>query len=494
MPEMPETAADKPPFESIAEVRRRLHDREITAAEVCDAYIASATARRDLNVYITETFDHARAQAAAADARIEKGAALPLDGIPLAVKDNFCTQGIRTTAGSRILENFVPTYESTITRRLAEAGAVMIGKANLDEFAMGSSTETSHYGPTKNPVGEALGLAGLVPGGSSGGSAAAIAGGLALGAIGSDTGGSIRQPASFCGIVGMKPTYGACSRWGIVAYASSLDQAGAFGNTVADVAILLDAMIAPDAADSTSIPDFKPELEAAAAAPRGKLRVGIVKDLMEGETTPEARLVWDRIIALAGDLDVEVREISLPHFAYALPAYYVIALSEASSNLSRYDGVRYGHRAGQFADLTEMYERTRAEGFGMEVKRRILMGTFSLSSGYYDQYYQKALKVRRLVADDFAAAFADCDVILSPTAPTGAFAVGAHGGDPVAMYLEDAFTVPVNLAGLPALSLPACSDARGMPLGIQVIGPQRGDATVIEAAALIEAAVKGRRE
>ncbi len=484
-------SSDHPSAPTIAEARRKLRDRELSAAELCEHYIARAIEHRDLNVYLTETFDRAREQAAASDARLAAGEARALDGIPLAVKDNYCTEGIRTTAGSRILDNFVPTYESTITRRLFDAGGVLIGKANLDEFAMGSSTETSHYGPTKNPVGESLGLDNLSPGGSSGGSAAAVAGGLALGAIGSDTGGSIRQPASFCGIVGMKPTYGACSRWGIVAYASSLDQAGAFGHTVEDVAIVLDQMIGHDAADSTSIPDFSPNLEAAAKEPGDKLRLGVVKDLIDGETTAEARAVWDKILDIAKSLNADVHEINLPNFSHALPAYYVIALSEASSNLSRYDGARYGHRAAQFADLTEMYERTRAEGFGAEVKRRILMGTFSLSSGYYDQYYQKARKVRRLVADDFQAAFAHCDVILSPTAPTGAFEIGAHGGDPVAMYLEDAFTVPVNLAGLPALSLPACTDDRGMPLGIQVIGPQLGDAAVVEAGARIEAALRG---
>ncbi len=475
---------------TLAAARQRLRDGDLTAGDLFEQIKSRAMAARDLNVFITETFDKGAAQAAAADHRIAAGKPRALDGIALAIKDNFCTDGILTTAGSRILENFVPTYESTITERLFGAGAVCVGKTNLDEFAMGSSTENSHFGVTKNPVGEALGLTGLVPGGSSGGSAAAVAAGLALGAIGSDTGGSIRQPASFCGIVGMKPTYGACSRWGIAAYGSSLDQAGGFARTVEDVAILLDVMIGHDPKDSTSIKDFAPALETAANTPRDGMRIGVVKELITGETTPEARIVWDTILGVAGRLNADLREINLPHFASALPAYYVIALSEASSNLSRYDGVRYGHRAKQFADLIDMYERTRAEGFGAEVKRRILMGTFSLSSGYYDQYYQKALKVRRLVANDFEAAFADCDVILSPTTPTGAFAVGAHMDDPVAMYLEDVLTVPVNLAGLPGLSLPGAKDSRGMPLGIQVIGPQRGDAVVVQAAAMIEAALK----
>jgi len=479
---------DEPRVGSIAEAREQLANGGLTAAGLLDDYIARTKAQRDLNVFISETFELVQAQAEAADARLAAGRPKALDGIPIAVKDNFCTEGVLTTAGSKILENFVPAYESAVTERLFGAGALCVGKANLDEFAMGSSTETSYFGPTKNPLGEALGLANLVPGGSSGGSAAAVAANLALGAIGTDTGGSIRQPASFCGIVGMKPTYGACSRWGIAAYASSLDQAGAFGKSVSDVAILLDTMIGHDARDSTSIPDFKPSLEQAVRKPKDKLRIGVIKDLIEGETTPQARTVWDEILDVAQTLSAEVREISLPHFSYALPAYYVIALSEASSNLARYDGVRYGYRAKNFANLSEMYERTRAEGLGAEVKRRILMGTFSLSSGYYDQYYQKALKVRRLVVNDFQAAFETCDVILLPTAPTGAFEAGSHGADPVAMYLEDAFTVPVNLAGLPALSLPGAKDDRGMPLGIQVIGPQKGDAAVVQAAAMIEQA------
>ena len=476
-------------YVTLAELRRRLHAGEVSAKEVLAGATKQANTKRDLNIFITQTSDLAADQAEAADKRIAANEPRALDGIPLAVKDNFCTNGVLTTAGSHILGNFVPTYDSTITERLFAAGAVCVGKANLDEFAMGSSTENSHFGPSKNPVGEDLGLPNLAPGGSSGGSAAAVAAGIVPGAIGTDTGGSIRQPASFCGIVGMKPTYGACSRWGIAAYASSLDQAGAFGQTVEDVAIVLDAMIGYDQKDSTSLADFKPALEQAAKSPRDKLQIGVIKELIDGDATPEARSVWDKILATADTLGAEVREIKLPRFSHALPAYYVIALSEASSNLSRYDGVRYGHRASQFADLTEMYERTRAEGFGAEVKRRILMGTFSLSSGYYDQYFQKALKVRRLVSNDFAAAFEQCDVILSPTTPTGAFEIGSHEDDPIAMYLEDALTVPVNLAGLPGLSLPAAVDDRGMPLGMQVIGPQKGDATVVQVASMIEAAL-----
>ncbi|MEO1610241.1 MAG: Asp-tRNA(Asn)/Glu-tRNA(Gln) amidotransferase subunit GatA [Pseudomonadota bacterium] len=490
MSQQSEEYTGKPLACSLADARDRLAAGEFSATELLDDYVARAAMQRNLNVFITETFDLARAQAGAADARIKAGSARTLEGIPIAIKDNFCTRDILTTAGSKILSNFVPTYESAVTERLFGAGAVCVGKANLDEFAMGSSTETSYFGPVRNPVGEALGLAGLVPGGSSGGSAASVAADLAIAAIGTDTGGSIRQPASFCGIVGMKPTYGACSRRGIVAYASSLDQAGAFGKSVLDVALLLDTMIGHDERDTTSIPDYKPNLEKAAVSGRDSIRLGVIKELIEGETTPQARMIWDKIIDVAGMLSADVREISMPHFSYALPAYYVIALSEASSNLARYDGVRYGYRARDFADLNGMYERTRAEGFGAEVKRRILMGTFSLSSGYYDQYYQKALKMRRLVANDFSAAFENCDVILSPTTPTGAFAAGSHLDDPVAMYLEDAFTVPVNLAGLPALSLPGAKDERGMPLGIQVIGPQKGDACVVQIAAMIEKILK----
>ncbi|NQX79642.1 MAG: Asp-tRNA(Asn)/Glu-tRNA(Gln) amidotransferase subunit GatA, partial [Hyphomicrobiaceae bacterium] len=400
--------------------------------------------------------------------------------------DNFCTKGVLTTAGSRILKNFVPPYESVVTEQLFNSGIVCVGKTNLDEFAMGSSTETSYFGPTKNPIGEKLGLVNLTPGGSSGGSAAAVAANFVLGAIGTDTGGSIRQPASYCGIVGMKPTYGACSRWGIVAYASSLDQAGAFGNSVKDVAILLDSMIGYDSKDSTSIPNFTPCLEQAAETNLDQLRIGVISELVAGKATADICKIWDKIQDISSMLSAEIVEISMPYISYALPAYYVIALSEASSNLARYDGVRYGYRAKNFSDLTEMYAHTRAEGFGAEVKKRILMGTFSLSSGYYDQFYQKALKVRQLVSNNFRDAFDKCDVILSPTTPTGAFALGTHESDPVSMYQEDIFTVPINLAGLPALSLPGAKDSRGMPLGIQVIGPQKGDASVVRVAATIE--------
>ncbi|MEN2494389.1 MAG: Glutamyl-tRNA(Gln) amidotransferase subunit A [Hyphomicrobiaceae bacterium hypho_1] len=477
------------PVNSIAQARNKLICGDLTASMLLEHCLTLSKTSSDLNVFITETFGTAQKKAELADVNLIDGKAAALNGIPIAVKDNFCTKGVLTTAGSKTLENFVPTYESGVSERLFDAGAICIGKTNLDEFAMGSSTETSYFGPTKNPFGLKLNMPNLTPGGSSGGSAAAVAANLVLGAIGTDTGGSIRQPASFCGIVGMKPTYGACSRWGIIAYASSLDQAGAFGKSVNDVAALLDIMIGHDQRDSTSIPNFQPGLEQAVKTPLHSLRIGVINQLVASKATEETRTIWNKIQHLSKVLSADVREVNLPHFSYALPAYYIIALSEASSNLARYDGVRYGHRTKNFSELTEMYENTRSEGFGAEVKQRILLGTFSLSSGYYDQFYQKALKIRRLVANDFQAAFENCDVILSPTTPTGAFELGSHESDPVSMYLEDAFTVPINLAGLPALSLPGGRDSRGMPLGIQVIGPRKGDATVVQVAAMIEKAL-----
>ncbi len=369
---------------------------------------------------------------------------------------------------------------------------MFVGKANMDEFAMGSSTESSHFGPTLNPRGKALGLDNLSPGGSSGGSAAAVAAGIVPVSIGTDTGGSIRQPASFCGVVGMKPTYGLCSRWGIIADASLLDQAGSFGRTVRDVAMMLDAMAGADARDTTSIEGVRVAFEAALEEGERPRRVAIPRELRQESARDDAGRVWELAEELAAEIGVELVEVSMPHLRHALPAYYIIALSEASSNLARYDGVRYGYRAEGVRNITDLYERTRSEGFGREVQRRILMGTFSLSAGYYDQYYNQALKVRRLIAEEFARAFEQADVMLMPTAPGGAFEIGAHGGDPVKMYLEDIFTVPVNLAGLPALSLPVAKDGRGMPLGLQVIGPRLGDAAVLRMARALEEALGGR--
>lgn len=479
---------------SIPEFRRLLRTREVSAVETVTALLDDMRAKRELNIFITETHDKALNQARDADKRLAAGVPRALDGIPIAVKDNFCTKGIKTTAGSKMLavsrkseDGFVPTYESSVTQRLLDAGAVILGKTNMDEFAMGSSTETSYFGPTINPVGVRLGFDNLVPGGSSGGSAAAIAAGLAVGAIGTDTGGSIRQPASFCGVVGMKPSYGVCSRWGIIAYASSLDQAGAFGKSVRDVAAILDVIGGEDQKDATSVSSLSLRYEAALAQPQKKLRIGFPREIMRLKATADVESVWTAGQKIAQQLGAEVVDVSIPSLGYALPAYYIIALSEASSNLSRYDGIRYGYRANAPKDIIDLYERTRAEGFGEEVKRRIILGTYSLSAGYYDAYYLRALKVRRILADEFSAVFQKVDAMFMPATPTGAFEIGAHEGDPVQMYLEDVFTVPVNLAGLPAISVPVSRDCRGMPLGLQVIGPQLGDEKVVQVAAAIEA-------
>ena len=473
---------------SIAEQQRLLRTGKISATESITALLDDVEKRRNLNIFINENRDGAIEQARQADRRLAEGTARPLDGIPIAVKDNYCTRGIRTTAGSRILEEFVPTYESAVTQRLIDAGAIIIGKTNMDEFAMGSSTETSYFGPTINPIGMLLGLTNLVPGGSSGGSAAAVAANLALGAVGTDTGGSIRQPASFCGVVGMKPSYGVCSRWGIIAYSSSLDQAGAFGKTVQDVAAILDVIAGEDARDATSASGLRFNFESSLANPTGNLRIGFPKEIMALQSTNDAERVWNDATKIARHLQAEIVEVSVPSIKYALSTYYIIALSEASSNLARYDGVRYGFRASAPKDIADLYARTRAEGFGTEVKRRILLGTYSLSEGYYEAYYLKALKVRRIIANEFSSAFRTVDVMFTPTAPTSAFEIGSHDDDPVKMYLEDIFTVPINLAGLPAISVPITQDFRGMPLGLQIIGPQFGDEAVIRAAGSVELA------
>ncbi|MEA2898045.1 MAG: aspartyl-tRNA(Asn)/glutamyl-tRNA(Gln) amidotransferase subunit [Bradyrhizobium sp.] len=478
------------PQGSIAGQQHLLRTGKTSAAESVRAHLDRIDQARDLNVFITINGDAALERARDADARIAAGAARPLEGIPIAVKDNYCTKGILTTAGSKILQNFVPTYESTVTQKLLDAGAVIIGKANMDEFAMGSSTETSHFGPTINPAGVRLGLADLSPGGSSGGSAAAVAGGFALGALGSDTGGSVRQPASFCGVVGMKPSYGVCSRWGIIAYASSLDQAGVFGKSVEDVAIILSAIAGEDPKDTTSVAGLNFDFLQCLKEPARKLRIGFPREIMALQSTGDADKVWSSAQRVAQQIDAEIIDVSVPSIKYALPAYYIIALSEASSNLARYDGVRYGFRAAAAGNIQDMYERTRAEGFGAEVKRRIMLGTYSLSAGYYDAYYLKALKVRAVIANEFASAFQTVDVMLMPTTPTSAFKIGSHLDNPVQMYLEDVFTVPINLAGLPAISLPVAKDIRGMPLGLQVVGPRFGDELVIRAAGSIEQAAQ----
>ncbi|HEX5318486.1 MAG TPA: Asp-tRNA(Asn)/Glu-tRNA(Gln) amidotransferase subunit GatA [Stellaceae bacterium] len=472
---------------TITKARRGLAAKEFSARELAEAHIAAVEAARPLNAYITETPDRALAMADASDARRAKGEAGALDGIPLAVKDLFCTKGVLTTAGSHILDGFVPPYESTVSAKLWAAGAVMLGKTNLDEFAMGSSNTTSYYGPVENPWRRAGDNRPLVPGGSSGGSAAAVAARAALGATGTDTGGSIRQPASFCGIVGLKPTYGRCSRWGVVAFASSLDHPGPMTRTVRDAAIMLGAMAGHDPKDSTSSPVPVPDYEAALTGDIKGLRVGIPKEYRLDGMPGEIEALWSQGIAWLRDAGAEPVDISLPHTKYALPAYYIIAPAEASSNLARYDGVRFGLRVPGNT-LDELYENTRAAGFGAEVRRRVLIGTYVLSAGYYDAYYLKAQRVRALIAGDFATAFERCDCILAPTAPSAAFPIGEKSDDPIAMYLNDVFTVPADLAGLPAVSVPAGLSADGLPLGMQMIGRAFDEATVLRVGDVVERA------
>ena len=472
---------------TLAAARAGLQRKTFSARELTEAHIAAMTAARPLNAFISETPECALAMADASDARRQRGEALPLDGLPLAIKDVFCTAGVRTTAASRILGNFTPPYESTITARLWEAGAVMLGKTNLDEFAMGSANVTSAFGKVENPWRRRGDNRPLVPGGSSGGSAAAVAARVALAAIGTDTGGSIRQPASFCGIVGLKPTYGRCSRWGIVAFASSLDQAGPMTRTVEDAALMLQVMAGHDPRDSTSAPRPVPDFTAALGGGIRGLRIGIPREYRVDGMPAEIETLWQKGVEWLRAAGAEPVEISLPMTRYALPAYYIIAPAEASSNLARYDGVRFGLRvAGDSLDA--MYENTRAEGFGAEVRRRILIGTYVLSAGYYDAYYLKAQKVRGLIARDFDAAFTRCDAILTPTTPTAAFAIGERMDDPIAMYLNDIFTVPVNLAGLPGLSVPVGLGGEGLPLGLHVIGRAFDEETVLRVGAAIERA------
>jgi len=471
----------------IAQARAGLASGAFSAVELAEAHIRAIEGARDLNAFITETPDIALARAKDSDARRAKGETRgPMDGVPVAVKDLFCTEGVPTSAGSHILDGFTPTYESTVSAKLRDAGAVMLGKTNLDEFAMGSSNITSYHGPVHNPWGPKDGLE-LVPGGSSGGSAAAVAGRLAPCATGTDTGGSIRQPASFCGIVGMKPTYGRCSRWGIVAFASSLDQAGPMTRSVEDAAIMLGAMVGHDPRDSTSAPVEVPDFAGALTGNIRGLRVGIPAEYRIDGMPGEIEALWQDGVAWLKDAGAEVVDVSLPHTRYALPTYYIVAPAEASSNLARYDGVRFGLRVpGE--SLDEMYENTRGEGFGAEVRRRVLIGTYVLSAGYYDAYYLKAQKVRTLIARDFENAFETADVILTPTAPSEAFAVGEKMDDPVAMYLNDVFTVPASLAGLPAISVPAGLGAGGLPLGLHLIGGPFDEETMFRTAGVLESA------
>jgi aspartyl-tRNA(Asn)/glutamyl-tRNA(Gln) amidotransferase subunit A len=465
--------------------RDGLEAKSFSARELAQAHLAAMERHRALNAFITETPEQALHMAEASDARLARGEAGLLEGIPLAIKDLFCTKGILTTAGSHILDGFEPPYESTVTRKLWGAGAVCLGKTNLDEFAMGSSNMTSYYGGVRNPWTRATDNSDLVPGGSSGGSAAAVAARLCLGATGTDTGGSIRQPAAFCGITGIKPTYGRCSRWGTVAFASSLDQAGPMARTVEDCALLLQAMSGYDPMDSTSakldVPDWASQLTGDV---RG-LRIGLPKEYAIPGMPAEIERVWREGADWLRRQGAEIVEVSLPHTKYALPTYYIIAPAEASSNLARYDGMRYGLRV-EGKNLVETYRKTRAAGFGAEVQRRIMIGTYVLSAGYYDAYYLKAQKVRRRIVEDFEQAFKECDALLTPTAPSAAFRAGEKMDDPVAMYLNDVFTVTVNLAGLPGLSVPAGLDANGLPLGLQVIGRAWDEATVFRVGKAVE--------
>ncbi len=470
---------------TIAEAADGMANGDFSSDELTVAHLDAMEKASGLNAFITPTPDLAIERAGESDARRAKGQSTgPMDGIPIAVKDLFCTKDVLTTAGSHILDGFTPPYESTVSANLKAAGAVMLGKTNLDEFAMGSANVTSYYGPVKNPWKGKDGKD-LVPGGSSGGSAAAVAARLCPGAIGTDTGGSIRQPASFCGIVGLKPTYGRCSRWGIVAFASSLDQAGPLTRSVRDAAIMLGAMAGHDEKDSTSAPIAVPDFTAALETGVKGLKVGIPKEYTLDGMPAEIEALWTQGMDWLKDQGCECIEVSLPHTKYALPAYYIVAPAEASSNLARYDGVRYGLRVGG-ETLDDMYEATRGEGFGDEVRRRVLIGTYVLSAGYYDAYYIKAQRVRTLIADDFRKAFEAVDVLLTPTAPSAAFAIGEKMDDPVAMYLNDVFTVPASMAGLPAISVPAGLDSGGLPLGLHLIGKPFDEETLLRAAQALE--------
>ncbi|WP_419952501.1 Asp-tRNA(Asn)/Glu-tRNA(Gln) amidotransferase subunit GatA [Methylobacterium sp.] len=474
---------------TLAEARDGLKAKDFSATDLAKAHLAAMEKARGLNAYLLETPERALQMAEVSDAKIASGEARPLEGLPLGVKDLFCTHGVATTAGSKILEGFQPHYESAVTHNLWRDGAVMLGKLNLDEFAMGSSNETSAYGDVVSPWRRSGSETKLVPGGSSGGSAAAVAAHLCLGATATDTGGSIRQPAAFTGTVGIKPTYGRCSRWGTVAYASSLDQAGPIARTVRDCAILLGSMSGPDARDTTCADLPVPDFEAAVARGVKGLTIGIPKEYRVEGMSAEIQALWDQGAAMLKDAGATIREISLPHTRYALPAYYIVAPAEASSNLARYDGVRYGLRVPG-KDIAGMYENTRAAGFGREVKRRIMIGTYVLSAGYYDAYYVRAQKIRTLIKRDFEEAYASgIDAILTPATPSAAFGIGEKGsGDPVEMYLQDVFTITVNMAGLPGISVPAGLDAQGLPLGLQLIGRPFDEETLFAAAQVIEEA------
>ena len=472
---------------TLAEARDALKAKRISARELTQAHLDAMAKARALNAYLLETPDRALAMADASDRKIASGAGRPLEGIPLGIKDLFCTQGVTTTAGSKILQNFEPHYESAVSANLWRDGAVMLGKLNLDEFAMGSSNETSAFGNVVSPWRRKGSDAPLVPGGSSGGSAAAVAARLCLGATATDTGGSIRQPAAFTGTVGIKPTYGRCSRWGTVAFASSLDQAGPIARTVRDCAILLGSMAGSDARDTTCADLAVPDFEAAVSRGVKGLTIGIPKEYRVDGMPAEIQKLWDEGAAWLKAAGATIKEISLPHTSYALPAYYIVAPAEASSNLARYDGVRYGLRVPG-KDIAGMYENTRAAGFGREVKRRIMIGTYVLSAGYYDAYYVRAQKIRTLIKRDFETAYANgVDAILTPATPSAAFGIGEKASaDPVEMYLNDVFTVTVNMAGLPGIAVPAGLDGQGLPLGLQLIGRPFDEETLFAVAQVIE--------
>jgi aspartyl-tRNA(Asn)/glutamyl-tRNA(Gln) amidotransferase subunit A len=471
---------------TIAEASKKLRSREISAVELTEAYIAAVEKARGLNAYIVETPEQARSMAKASDAKLKDGTAGTLEGIPLGIKDLFATKGVHTQACSHVLDGFKPTYESTVSGNLFREGAVMLGKLNMDEFAMGSSNETSYYGPVTNPWRRKNSNAALVPGGSSGGSASAVAAHICAAATATDTGGSIRQPAAFTGTVGIKPTYGRCSRWGIVAFASSLDQAGPIARDVRDAAIMLKAMASVDDKDTTSVNLPVPDYEKAIGKSIKGLRVGIPREYRPDGLPAEIDALWNKGAQWLKEQGAEIVEISLPHTKYALPAYYIVAPAEASSNLARYDGVRYGLRVPG-DDLIDTYEKSRAAGFGREVQRRILIGTYVLSAGYYDAYYVRAQKVRTLIKRDFDEAWNKVDVVLTPATPSAAFAPGEIT-DPLQMYLNDVFTVTVNMAGLPGIAVPAGLSSEGLPLGLQLIGKPFDEETLFQTAAAIEVA------
>ena len=476
---------------TVTEAADGLADKSLSAYELTQAHLQAISSHKDLNAFITVTAEHALAQAKASDARRARGDTLGvLDGIPLAIKDLFCTRAARTTAASKILADYTPPYESTVTARLWQRGAVMLGKTNMDEFAMGSASNTGHFGSVINPWRDTASPdTPLAAGGSSGGSAAAVAARIALGALGSDTGGSIRQPAALCGVVGVKPTYGRCSRYGMVAFSSSLDQAGTFTRCVKDAALILNAICGYDKNDTTTSQQDVPDLTQAIGRDVKGLRVGIPKEYRHDKVAPAILAAWQQAQDMLVRSGAQLVDVSLPHTVYALPAYYIIAPAEASSNLARYDGVRYGLRVDA-NDLDGLYHQTRSQGFGEEVKRRLLIGTYVLSAGYYDAYYIKATKVRAKVKQDFDDAFGSVDVLLTPTTPNAAFPVHGEPSDPLAMYVNDLLTVPASLAGLPSLSLPICRDKKGLPLGVHLIAPAFDETTLLRVAHVLESNVE----